>query len=203
VPETRTTDAAEAADLLAAGARLVRRGHDLVLELATVDPAPGWVDPALPDGLRLAGLVEARPRLGTAFFLAYPPGHPDAPESPEEAERRAGEVLDGAAGPLLEPPSAAIVDAPAGSVVGAVAVTRLGPAAWGWAGGPWVAELLVVPAHQGRGLGRALLRRAISWSRAAGEPRIGLSVTDGNPAEGLYAAAGFRRRRTLFVLETA
>jgi hypothetical protein len=36
-----------------------------------------------------------------------------------------------------------------------------------------------------------------------GEPRIGLTVTDGNPAERLYLSAGFRRRRTLFVLETA
>jgi GNAT superfamily N-acetyltransferase len=70
-----------------------------------------------------------------------------------------------------------------------------------------VAELFVVPAHQGRGLGRALLLRAlllraIDWSHAAGDARIGLTVTDGNPAERLYVSAGFRCRRTLFVLET-
>jgi GNAT superfamily N-acetyltransferase len=51
-------------------------------------------------------------------------------------------------------------------------------------------------------LGTLLLTRAIATCRAAGEPRIGLSVTDGNPAERLYAALGFRRRRTLFLLDT-
>jgi GNAT superfamily N-acetyltransferase len=66
-----------------------------------------------------------------------------------------------------------------------------------------VADIFVVPAHQGRGLGRTLLLRAVAWSCAAGEPRIGLSVTDGNPAERLYARAGFRRRRSVFVLKTA
>lgn len=96
----------------------------------------------------------------------------------------------------------AIVDTSDETVVGAVVVTRLGQAPWGWGGGPWVAELFVVPAHQGRGLGRALLMRAIAWSQAAGEARIGLIVTEGNPAERLYARAGFRSRRTLFVLET-
>jgi GNAT superfamily N-acetyltransferase len=179
----------------------VRHGHDLVLELATVSLAPGSALPTLPASLCMAGIAEVAPRLGPAMFRAYPSGHPDAPGSPEEAERRSQEVLGGAAGPVLEPPSVAIVAGE--TVVGAVVVTRLGPAPWGWGGGPWVAELFVVPAHQGRGLGRALLTRAIAWSHAAGEPRIGLTVTDGNPAERLYVSAGFRRRRTLFVLETA
>lgn len=200
MPETRTTDVNEAAALRAAGARLVRHGHDLVLELASVGPAPDWTRPTLPDGLRLAGIAEVRPRLGAAMFGAYPPGHPDASGSPEEAER---EVLAGGAGPILEPPSVAIVDMPGETVVGAAVVTWLEAAPWGWGGGPWVAELFVVPAYRGRGLGRALLLRAIDWSQAAGEPRIGLTVTDGNPAERLYISAGFRRRRTLFVLETA
>jgi GNAT superfamily N-acetyltransferase len=203
VPEIGTTDVGEAAALQAAGARLVRHGHDLVLELASVDPPPAWARPTLPGGLRMVGIEEARSRLGAAMFMAYPPGHPDAPGSREESERRAREVLAGGPGPVLEPPSAAIVDTSAETVVGAVVVTRLGAAPWGWGGGPWVAELFVAPAHQGRGLGRALLLRAVAWSHAAGEPRIGLTVTDGNPAERLYARVGFRRRRTLFVLETS
>ena len=180
----------------------MRHGHDMVLELESVRPGPDWDRLDVPNGLRLAGLTEAAPRLGAAMFAAYQPGHPDAPASAEEAERRAREVMAGGPGPVLEPPSVALVDTSDEAVVGAVVVSRLGPARWGWGGGPWVAELFVVPGHQGRGLGRALLRRTIAWSHAAGEPRIGLTVTDGNPAELLYASAGFRRRRTLFVLET-
>jgi GNAT superfamily N-acetyltransferase len=202
VPQTRTTDAGEAAALRAAGATLVRHGHDMMLDLASIRPEPGWDRPDLSAGLRLVGLAEAAPRLRGAAFVACPPGHRDAPASREEAEERMQEVLAGGPGPVLEPASAAIVDTSGGAVVGAVVVSRLAPASWGWDGGPWVAEIFVVPAHQGRGLGRALLRRVIAWSQAAAEARLGLTVTDGNPAERFDVSAGFRRRRTLYVLET-
>jgi GNAT superfamily N-acetyltransferase len=89
----------------------------------------------------------------------------------------------------------------AGAVVAAVFVTRAEPEAWGWPGGPWVATVLVVPRWQGRGVGRAVMCRAIARCTAAGEARIGLTVTEGNPAERLYHALGFRRRRTLYVLD--
>jgi GNAT superfamily N-acetyltransferase len=203
VAEKRTTDAAEGAALRAAGASLLRHSHDLVLDLASVSPGPDWSDPPLADGLKLIAVTEARAGLGSAMLQAYPPGHPDASHSPQESERRAQEVLSGGAGQVLEPPSAAIVEAARGSVAGAVVLTRLGPEPWGWDGGPWVAEVFVVPAYQGRGLGRALLRRAVAWSHAVGERWMGLTVTEGNPAERLYASVGFSRRRTLFVLETA
>jgi GNAT superfamily N-acetyltransferase len=203
VPAVRTTDPARAAALQAAGARLVRHCHDMVLDLAGVQPASDWARPPLAAGLRLAGIEEARPRLAAAMLAAYEPGNPDAPGSLPEAERWVAGVLGGGPGPLLEQPSAAILDVSARAVVGAVIVTRLDATAWGWGGGPLVAELLVARACQGRGLGRALLERAIGWSHAAGERLIGLTVTEGNPAERLYASAGFRRRRTLFILETA
>jgi GNAT superfamily N-acetyltransferase len=188
---------------MAAGARLVRHSHDLVLDLDTLSPGSRWIDPTLPDGLELVGIAQAGSGLGSAMFRAYPPGHPDARHSQQESEREADEVMSGAAGPVLEPPSAAILDATREAVVGAVIVTRQGALRWGWDGGPWVAEVFVTPAHQGRGLGRSLLRRAVAWSHSTGEQRIGLTVTEGNPAERLYESLGFRRRRTLFVLETA
>jgi hypothetical protein len=50
-------------------------------------------------------------------------------------------------------------------------------------------------------VGRALLLRAAAWCWSVAEPRLGLTVTDGNPAERLYAGAGFQRRRTLFILQ--
>ncbi len=200
MPETRTTDPGEAAALQAAGARLLRHGHDMVLDLD--GPAP--TIPPLSGGLRVIAVREAASRLPAASVLAYGPGHPDAPASLAEAERRWQELLaDRAIGPVLEPPSVAIIDALGDEVVGALVVTRLWPESWGWPGGPWVADIFVVPAHQGRDLGRSLLMRAVAWAHGAGELRIGLTVSDGNPAQRLYASAGFRRQRTLFVLETA
>lgn len=200
MPETRTTDASEAAALQAAGARLVRHGHDLVLDLD--GPAP--TVPALPVDLRVLAIRDVAQRLPSASILAYGSGHPDAPASLAEAETRWQELLaDRAIGPVLEAPSVAIADALTDEVVGAVVVTRLSPEPWGWLGGPWVADVFVVPAHQGRGLGRSLLMRAVVWAHTVGERRIGLTVTEGNPAQRLYASAGFRRRRTIFILETA
>jgi GNAT superfamily N-acetyltransferase len=89
--------------------------------------------------------------------MAYSPGHPDAPESLEEAESRAQELLAGESGRLLQTLSAAILDTSTNTLVGAVVVTWEDPAQWGWDGGPWVADIFIVPMHQGRGLGRALL----------------------------------------------
>jgi GNAT superfamily N-acetyltransferase len=199
MPRRSTTSPDEAAALRAAGARLVRHGHDMVLDL----PA-GSAEPPLPDGLTLRSGVAPVPAMVRARLAAYPPGHPDAGPSgrpAEEHERDLVELLTGrAAGLVLEDASAVAADA-AGAVVGAVIVTRIQPEAWGWPGGPWVADVLVVPAWQGRGLGRAMLRRAIARCTAAGEARIGLTVTDGNPAERLYRELGFQRRRTLYVLD--
>lgn len=48
----------------------------------------------------------------------------------------------------------------------------------------------------------AVMCRAIARCAAAGEAHVGLTVTDGNLAERLYLALGFRRRRTVYVLET-
>jgi mycothiol synthase len=201
MPRVRTTDVSEAAGLLAGGARLMREGSDMVLEFAPDDPAP--TAPPLPAGVHAIAATEAADLLPAASLLAYGPGHPDTPGSLAEAERRWRQLMTGeAVGPILEPPSIAIAD-PSGELLGAVVVTRLWPESWGWAGGPWVADIFVVPAHQGRGLGRALLMHAVAWAHADAEPRIGLTVTAGNPAQRLYESAGFQCRRTMFVLETA
>jgi GNAT superfamily N-acetyltransferase len=206
MPVIRTTDAEEAARLRAMGAGLLRHAHDMALDLAVVQPPPGWSRPELPDGLRLAGVAGSAPGVAAASLLAYAAGHPDLaglpPPSRREAEMQYEVMLagGGSAGPVIEPASAIVTDA-AGDVLASIVVTRLEPRLW-WAGGPWVADLFVVPAHQGRGLGRALLQRAVAWCGTTGEPRIGLTVTVGNPAEHLYAAVGFQRRRTLFVLDS-
>jgi GNAT superfamily N-acetyltransferase len=205
MPLVRTTDGEEAARLRAAGARLVRHAHDRVLEPAAGESA----SPDPPGDLRLHGVTDlGSRRIAVASRAAYTPDHPDT-GSLAEAEHTYARLLAGeAAGPLIEPASAVVTDGTGGTggtgdeVVASIIVTRLGPAPWGWAGGPWVADVFVVPGHQGSGLGRLLLTRAIASCEAAGEPRIGLTVTESNPAERLYAALGFRRRRTLFLVDT-
>jgi GNAT superfamily N-acetyltransferase len=63
----------------------------------------------------------------------------------------------------------------------------------------WLDELFVVPEHRGRGLGRALLLRALELARDAGCRAVDLEVdADHARAERLYQREGFRalaRRR--------
>jgi len=66
------------------------------------------------------------------------------------------------------------------------------------------AELLLIavdPSSQGCGVGHSLLDRFVIAARAAGAHRLHLEVRDGNPAVGLYHAAGFApagRRRNYY-----
>ena len=65
-----------------------------------------------------------------------------------------------------------------------------------------VVYLGIVPDHRARGLGRALMSRAISLGNGRAERTIGLAVDSRNtPAVALYSRCGFRtvRRREAFV----
>lgn len=56
----------------------------------------------------------------------------------------------------------------------------------------WLDELFVVPAHRGRGIGRALLRRAVDDASNAGCRAVELEVdSDHARAETLYRREGF------------
>ncbi|MDJ0277170.1 GNAT family N-acetyltransferase [Sphingomonas sp. 2R-10] len=58
------------------------------------------------------------------------------------------------------------------------------------------AELLLLavrPDHRGRGIGRALLRRAIADAQTRGAARLCLEMRAGNDATRLYAGEGFVR----------
>ena len=56
----------------------------------------------------------------------------------------------------------------------------------------WLDELYVVPAHRGRGVGEALLQRALEHARGAGCRAVELEVDAGHArAEHLYVRAGF------------
>lgn len=61
--------------------------------------------------------------------------------------------------------------------------------------------LAVAPASQRRGVGRRLLDHFLDRARADGARRVHLEVRDGNPAIGMYSAAGFKpagRRRNYY-----
>ena len=51
--------------------------------------------------------------------------------------------------------------------------------------------MYVHPAHQGRGIGTALLRHLFAHATTHGVDRIELTVLDGNPARRLYEREGF------------
>jgi ribosomal protein S18 acetylase RimI-like enzyme len=55
-------------------------------------------------------------------------------------------------------------------------------------------DIVVDPAHRGRGVGRVLLDATLDALQAKGAPRVVLSTAEGNkPAQRLFARAGFRR----------
>jgi ribosomal protein S18 acetylase RimI-like enzyme len=75
-----------------------------------------------------------------------------------------------------------------GTVVGYV-TTRLTPAS----GVGWIPNLAVDPTHQGHGLGRALLERAIAYLRDNGMAVAKIETLEQNPiGQKLYPALGFR-----------
>jgi ribosomal protein S18 acetylase RimI-like enzyme len=55
-------------------------------------------------------------------------------------------------------------------------------------------DIVVDPAHRGRGVGRTLLDATLAALNAMGAPRVVLSTAERNePAQQLFARAGFRR----------
>jgi hypothetical protein len=100
----RTTDPAEAAALLAAGAHLVRRVHDMELELSSKRIPGRWLRPSLRATLRLTAVDRPAVALAAASVGAYESGHVDAAWAPslQEATANYDRLLAGdTAGPLL------------------------------------------------------------------------------------------------------
>jgi len=81
-------------------------------------------------------------------------------------------------------------DAPDG-----LAVLRLRPAIWSGGLECYLAELYVVPARRGRGLGRALLEAALREARVRGADTMEIGVDEpDDAARGLYESLGFTNR---------
>jgi GNAT superfamily N-acetyltransferase len=128
-----------------------------------------------------------------AYLASHPPDHVDAPViAGEDSRAHLARILSGELGRALEG-SALAVDGD-GRVVGAILVNEFADTDPPF-GGPWVMELFRAPGA--RGVGRALLERALSVT----EGTLGLAVTHGNRAEGLYAALGFERVFSAFSVD--
>jgi GNAT superfamily N-acetyltransferase len=164
--------------LLAAGATQRRHARLMTHDLQGV---PSEVDP------RVVPLTAGVEELEAVHRSAYRPDHPDYAMANEPGaldSLLAGELV----GPLLDASRMAVED---GRVVGAAILNDFHgkpPVA-----GPWLSEIFRDPAVPG--IGRELLRGALAAAAADGLPALGLAVTAGNSAIGLYEAEGFRTLR--------
>jgi len=87
----------------------------------------------------------------------------------------------------IQPDGVFVAEDEDGKVVGYV-TTRLNPAS----GIGWIPNLAVDPAHQGRGLGRRLLERAIQFLRESGMAVAKIETLEQNPVgQRLYPGFGF------------
>lgn len=177
-----TAESSFGATLVAAGATRLRTFHTYTLPLS-----PSLIEPALPQGLQTLAAGDVSPAaLHEALLAAYPPGHPDYDE---DAVRALAGLYDGTLMGPLYPCSAVAWDGH--RAVAAVLVqdaAGLPPLE-----GPWISEAFRQPGPEYAGLGALLLRCVIARAGRAGLPALGLSVTDGNPAQHLYERLGFVR----------
>jgi ribosomal protein S18 acetylase RimI-like enzyme len=98
----------------------------------------------------------------------------------------------------------------AGAGPDGLAVLRLRPSIWTPALECYLAELYVVPALRGRGIGRALMQAAIDLARREGADHMDLGTSEDDvAARALYERMGFRRHEggpdgpVMFVYERA
>ena len=83
----------------------------------------------------------------------------------------------------------------AGDPMCAVSVMRFRPGLWSAKLECYLAELYVVPARRGRGLGRALMNAAMEVAREAGADYMDLGTSEADvAARALYESLGFSNR---------
>ncbi|WP_155371433.1 GNAT family N-acetyltransferase [Catellatospora vulcania] len=186
-----TPDDALARTLVDSGLRLRRAATEMHHDLAGLPALP-----QLPEGwtLRPGGWDDD---LAEGLIAAYGPEHPDGRWQDSDTKQIRAMFEHGDPVPPLGEASARVAGAD-GRSAGHVLVA--GPVPWTDDDCAWILNLGVAPQAQGLGLGRVLLAHALHGSHAAGLPRIGLEVADGNVARHLYDSAGFQvRARVLSV----
>lgn len=168
--------------LIAAGGTKLRHGHLFSYDFREKTPPRIW---ETPPGIRLTDVDRPVADLLGAHNAAYPLDHPDHEFFPgDDAAELEAVIVGERYGPLLAGSGLAVAED--GAVVGGILLGTIAggdPPAYG----PWVLDIFRVPGH--RGLGRALLARALSL---ADYDTLGLVVTEGNTsARRLYEALGF------------
>ncbi|HXY46849.1 MAG TPA: GNAT family N-acetyltransferase [Thermoplasmata archaeon] len=143
---------------------------------------PGFVlRPLRPEDQGAVARVHAaafRDRFDRYLFL-------EDPDPERDAEKVVASLLHGQWGEYL--PWASFAAETAGNVIGVTIVLRA-------PGRALIADVSVDPAHQGHGIGRALVCACVNELRDRGEPTIALVVTEGNRrAIHLYESLGFVR----------
>jgi ribosomal protein S18 acetylase RimI-like enzyme len=128
-----------------------------------------------------AGDLDAVGRLLDAFNREFG----DPTPGPAALAARVGGLLDAGDAVVLL----------AGDGPDGLALLRFRPALWSAGLECHLAELYVVPAMRGRGLGRALLERAIEAARGRGADTIDLGTSEDDvAARALYESCGFTNR---------
>jgi GNAT superfamily N-acetyltransferase len=183
-----TADAPLVEALTARGATELRHAHTMTHDLR---PAPDVATPAGAVVARLSSdeLLASADVLAAVDVAAYAPDHPDHEhDDPASAARELrafakGEIL----GPFLDVSTVARVN---GKLAGTCIV--IGAEGRPPDGGPWIVDVFRDPALSARGLGAALIARAIAACRDDGLPGLGLAVTHANQtAYRLYRRLGF------------
>jgi ribosomal protein S18 acetylase RimI-like enzyme len=109
----------------------------------------------------------------------------DPTPGPEAVARRVGELLERDDFDVLL----------AGEGPDGLAVLRFRPALWSVGLECYLAELYVIPASRGRGLGRALMKAAIALAKDRGADGMDLNTGETDrAARGLYESLGFTNR---------
>lgn len=149
----------------------------------------GAVAPQLPVDPALLPLEQQhREQLAQAYLDAYPPGV--AAENLDEALQEIDATFTDEYGKLrLDASWVAVQD---GTAVGAILVVER--SLWDpELAGPFIVDLFITPASQGRGIGRSLVEAAINACDCAGDSQISLRIGDGTSAAAghLYAVLGF------------
>jgi ribosomal protein S18 acetylase RimI-like enzyme len=146
---------------------------------------------ALPGGMTVRPIAETDlPVLADTFRRAYGPAIAGNPQDPAAEMASA---LDGTWGEFWPEASPA---AWSGAELAGVVLSVRRPSWENVPAYPWLIDVFTDPRHRRAGIARALIARAAGVLDAVGEPRVGLTVDDGNVAAlALYRSLGFSAAR--------
>jgi GNAT superfamily N-acetyltransferase len=191
----------ELGDQLAARGATVRRRLRIMTRSLRDDPPPrAWAQADLGTGRRAVPVDRDPADVFPAWRAAYGrAGHPDhfAGSDADALAQRLVPVLTGDEGVIL-PWSRLVVETPSERVLAGAVVIDVESL------GPLLADVFRDPDPAYAGLGTALLQRVLAAGAQAGATEIGLAVSDGNRALGVYERLGFvtTKRLTTVVIPT-